>query len=263
MSPLAAATVAALFGLPFGSFANVVIARVPERRSVVSPPSACPSCGDPIAPYDNVPVVSWLVLRGRCRSCRAPISAIYPVVELTTAALWFLVTWRLWGTHPLAVPGYLALAFACLVLTVIDARTRRLPDRITYPALATVTVLLAAAALIEGEPGRIGRAAVAGVAACALFLLPALLRPGWVGLGDVKLAPTLGYALGWLSWPAVLVGFYASFLLGGLAGVFAIVVLRRGRRSSLPFGPWLATGAVLGVLLAGPVSAWYGRFLGF
>src|SRR3954447_11301522 len=109
MSPLAAATLAALFGLPFGSFANVVIARVPERRSVVSPPSACPSCGHPIAPYDNVPVGSWLVLRGRCRSCRAPISAVSPVVELTAAVLWFLVTWRLWGTLPWAVPGYLAL----------------------------------------------------------------------------------------------------------------------------------------------------------
>ena len=259
MSPLAAATVAALSGLLFGSFANVVIARVPERRSVVSPGSACPSCATPIQPLDNVPVLSWLLLRGRCRSCRAPISVVYPLVELTMGALWLAVTLRLWGDHPWAVPGYLVLTFVCVVLAVIDARTGKLPDRITYPAFPVVLVLLSAAAVIEGEPGRIGRGLVVAAVVGALFWIMAWFFRA-MGLGDAKLVPTLGFALGWLGWPAVVAGFYAAALLGGLAGLFALVVLRRGRKSKLPYGPWLAAGAVAGVLLAGPVASWYEGF---
>ena len=259
MTPLAAAALAALLGLLVGSFANVVIHRVPLRRSVTRPGSACPGCATPIAPRDNIPVLGWLLLRGRCRSCRARIPVVYPLVELAMAGLWFALTLRLWADHPWAVPGYLALAFACLVLAVIDARTAKLPDRITYPAFVVVLVLLGAAALLEGEPGRLGRGLLAA-AAGALFFVPAWFFAA-MGLGDAKLVPTLALALGWLSWPAVLIGFYAAFLLGGLAALYALLVLGRGRRSKLPFGPWLAAGAVLGVLVAGPVGSWYGQLL--
>jgi len=261
MSPQLAATAAGVLGLAAGSFANVVIHRVPRGESVVRPRSACPACARPVAPRDNVPVLSWLLLRGRCRHCRAPIPVRYPLVELAMSGLWALVTLRLWTTHPWAVPGYLAFAFVCLVLLVVDARTRRLPDRITYPAFGVVLVLLGAAALAEGEPGRLWRGLAAAALAGAAFGLPALARPDWVGLGDVKLAPTLGLALGWLSWSALLVGFYAAFLLGGLAGITAIVVLRLGRKDTLPFGPWLVSGALIALLAAGPVSGWYLRLL--
>jgi leader peptidase (prepilin peptidase)/N-methyltransferase len=261
MSAQLAAAFAAVLGLVFGSFANVVIHRVPRGESLARPGSTCPGCRTPIAPRDNVPVLSWLLLRGRCRHCTAPIPVRYPLVELAMAGLWALVALRLWDTHPWALPGYLAFAFICLVLMVIDARTRRLPNRITYPAFPVVLVALGAAALLEGEPGRLGRGLLAAALAGALFAIPALVRPDWIGLGDVKFAPTLGLALGWLSWSALLIGFYAAFLLGGLAGVVALVVLRLSRKDVLPFGPWLATGALFAVLAAGPVAAWYGHLL--
>ena len=260
MSTLAAA-LAGLLGLLFGSFANVVIHRVPRGESVVSPPSACPACGSPIAARDNVPVLGWLLLRGRCRHCAAPIPATYPLVELACGVLWALVAGQLWPDHPWAVPAYLALAFACLVLTVIDARTRRLPDAITRPAFVAVAALLAVAALAERAPGRLGRGLLAAAAVGGLFWLVARLRPGWIGRGDVKLVPTLALALAWLSWSALAVGFYAAFLVGGLAGLYAILVLGRSRKSALPFGPSLAVGTVVGVLAAGPVAAWYAHLL--
>jgi leader peptidase (prepilin peptidase)/N-methyltransferase len=256
-----ATAAAGLAGLVFGSFANVVIQRVPRGESVVRPPSACPACGRRIAARDNLPVLGWLLLRGRCRHCRAPIGATYPLVELATAALWALVTAQLWPAHPWAVPAYLVLAFACLVLAVIDLRTRRLPDAVTKPAFVAVLALLAAAAAAEREPGRLVRALAAAVGVGGLFWLVARLRPGWLGRGDVKLVPTLALALGWLSWSALVVGFYAAFLLGGVAGLYAMLVLGRSRKSALPFGPSLAIGTVVGILTAGPVAAWYGRFL--
>jgi leader peptidase (prepilin peptidase) / N-methyltransferase len=262
MTPLAAASLAGLLGLAAGSFANVVIDRVPQRESVARPGSRCPSCGAPVAWRDNVPVVGWLLLRGRCRSCRAPISPRYPLVELAMGLLWFLLTLRLitaglgW-----AVPAYLALALICLVLAVIDARTRLLPNRITYPAFPFLLGLLLVASLGLGDLGRLARGLLAAAAVGAFFLLLALISPRGMGLGDVKLAPTLGLALGWLSWGTVAVGVFAGFLLGGLAGVGAILLLGLTRKSLLPFGPWLVAGALLGVLAGADVAAWYAHAL--
>jgi len=262
MSPLAVATLAGFLGLAAGSFANVVIHRVPRRESVVRPGSRCPACGTPVAWRDNVPLLGWLALRGRCRACRAPIPLHYPLVELTMGALWFLVALRLAGKGlGWAVPAYLALAFVCVVLAVIDARTRLLPNRVTYPAFPAVLGLLLLASVGLGDLGRLVRGLVAAVAVGALFLALALISPRGMGLGDVKLAPTLGLALGWLSWGAVAVGVFAGFLLGGLAGLAAIAVLGLNRKSLLPFGPWLVAGALLGVLAGGDVAAWYGRAL--
>jgi leader peptidase (prepilin peptidase) / N-methyltransferase len=262
MSPLAVATLAGLLGLAAGSFANVVIHRVPRRESVVRPASRCPACGAPIAWRDNVPLLGWLVLRGRCRSCRAPIGVRYPLVELAMGLLWFLLTLRLVSAGlGWAVPAYLALAFVCLVLAVIDAGTRLLPNRLTYPAFPVVLGLLLVASVGLGDLGRLARGLLAAVAVGAFFLALALISPRGMGLGDVKLAPTLGLALGWLSWGAVAVGVFAGFLLGGLAGLAAIGLLGLTRKSLLPFGPWLVTGALLGVLAGADVAAWYARSL--
>ena len=167
---------------------------------------------------------------------------------------WFAVTLRLAGQGlGWAVPAYLALAFVCLVLAVIDAATG-LPNRLTYPAFPVVAGLLLAASLGLGELDRLGRGLLAAASVGGLF---PLLSPHGMGVGDVKLAPTLGLALGWLSWGTVAVGVFAGFLLGGLAGLAAIALLGLTRKSLLPFGPWLVTGALLGVLAGADVAAWY------
>jgi leader peptidase (prepilin peptidase)/N-methyltransferase len=260
MSPLAVAALAGLLGLVAGSFANVVIHRVPRRESVVRPRSRCPACAAPVAWRDNLPLLGWLLLRGRCRACRSPISVRYPLVELGMGLLWFLVALRLAGEGlGWAIPAYLVLAFVCVVLAVIDAATRLLPNRITYPAFPVVAGLLAVASLGLGDLGRLGRALLAAAAMGGFFLALALISPRGMGLGDVKLAPTLGLALGWLSWGAVAVGVFAAFLLGGLAGLAAMLALGLSRKSLLPFGPWLVAGALLGVLAGAEVAGWYGR----
>ena len=262
MNPLTVATLAGLLGLAFGSFANVVIHRVPRGESIVRPASRCPSCGEPVAWRDNLPVLGWLLLRGRCRHCRAPISARYPLVELGMGLLWFLVALRLASAGlGWAIPAYLALAFLCVVLAVIDASTRLLPNRITYPAFPIMLGLLLVASIGVGDLGRLARGLLAALAVGAFFLLLALISPRGMGLGDVKLAPTLGLALGWLSWGAVAFGVFAGFLLGGVAGLAAIALLGLTRKSLLPFGPWLVTGALLGVLAGADVAAWYARSL--
>jgi leader peptidase (prepilin peptidase) / N-methyltransferase len=262
MNPLTVATLAGLLGLAFGSFANVVIYRVPRGESIVRPASRCPSCGEPVAWRDNLPVLGWLLLRGRCRHCRAPIAARYPLVELGMGLLWFLVALRLAAAGlGWAIPAYLALAFLCVVLAVIDASTRLLPNRITYPAFPIMLGLLLVASVGVGDLGRLARGLLAALAVGAFFLLLALISPRGMGLGDVKLAPTLGLALGWLSWGAVAFGVFAGFLLGGVAGLAAIALLGLTRKSLLPFGPWLVTGALLGVLAGADVAAWYARSL--
>jgi leader peptidase (prepilin peptidase) / N-methyltransferase len=172
--------------------------------------------------------------------------------------LWFAVILRLAGQGlGWAVPAYLALAFVCLVLAVIDAATRLLPNRITYPAFPVVAGLLLAASLGLGELGRLGRGLLAAASVGGLFLLLALLSPHGMGVGDVKLPPTLGLALGWLSWGTVAVGVVAAFLLAGLAGLAGMVVLGLLRKSRLPFGPWLVVGALLGVFVGGEVAGWF------
>ena len=262
MSPLVVATLCGLLGLAVGSFANVVIHRVPRGESLVRPASHCPSCGAPVAWHDNLPVAGWLLLGGRCRSCRAPISIRYPLVELGMGLLWFLLALRLVDAGlGWAVPAYLALAFVCVVLAVIDATTRLLPNRITYPAFPVVLGLLVVASAGLGDLGRLVRGLLAALAVGGFFLALALISPRGMGLGDVKLAPTLGLALGWLSWGAVVFGVFAGFLLGGLAGLGAIALLGLTRKSLLPFGPWLVTGALLGVLAGADVAAWYTRSL--
>lgn len=247
---------AALAGLLLGSFANVVIWRVPRGESVVSPPSACPRCGARIRWWQNVPVVSFLALRGRCAACRAPISWRYPLIELGTAALFALTAW--WRGTELGLPAFLALAFVAVVLTAIDIEHRRLPNAIVLPAIPVVGVLLA----LTGEWGDLLRAAIAAAALFAFYLAIALIAPRGMGMGDVKLAALVGFALGWIGWDALVVGAFAAFVFGSIGG---LVVMARGgsRKSAIPFGPWMLLGMAVG-LVAGPaVSAWYLGVLGF
>lgn len=234
-----------VLGLLVGSFLNVVVWRVPRGESVAHPPSACPACGHRIRPWDNVPVVSWLVLRGRCRDCGEPIAVRYPLVEAGTGGLFALVAWRFGLAWEL--PGYLYLAAIAVALTLIDLDTFRLPDAIVLPSYVVVAVLLGAAALLDGRPDALVRMLLGGLALLTFYFLLKLAHPGGMGLGDVKLAGVLGMALAWLGWGALLVGGFAAFVLGGLFSIVLVIARRAGRKSRVPFGPWMLAGAALGV----------------
>jgi leader peptidase (prepilin peptidase)/N-methyltransferase len=242
------AAFAGVLGAVFGSFLNVVAYRLPRRESLVRPASRCPACGTPIRPYDNVPVVSWLVLRGRCRSCAAPISMRYPLVEALTAALCVGAVLLGGGTANVAL--HVALVLLLVPIALIDAEHRIIPNRLT--ALGAALALLLGLALDpSGEPERLIAAAAAGGA----LLLAALAYPGGMGMGDVKLAALHGLYLGRDVAPAMLI----ALLAGALAG--ALVIARKGaaqgRKTAVPFGPFLALGAVVAVFAGGPLVGWY------
>jgi leader peptidase (prepilin peptidase) / N-methyltransferase len=259
VDPVVAAA-SALLGLLVGSFANVVIHRVPAGQSVVSPPSACPGCATPVAPRDNIPVVSWLLLRGRCRSCAAPISARYPAVELAMAVLFGVVGGVVGADW--ALPGYLLYAWTLLVVAVIDAETRRIPNRLTYPLTPVLLVLMGGAALANGDPMAALRALLGGLAAFTALLAIALISPRGLGMGDVKLAAFIGIGLGYLGWGHVVLGVFGGFLLGGAVAVVLVGLRLRGRKDQLPFGPYLAAGAVATVLVGRPLIDGYLRLSG-
>lgn len=247
----------AVLGLCVGSFLNVVVWRVPRHESVVSPPSHCPACDTEIRPRDNVPVLSWLLLRGRCRTCGVHISARYPLVEAGTGLLWAALAWRFGADW--ALPAYLVLGAGLVALALIDLDTFLLPNRIVYPLTVAVVALLAAAAIAGDDVGHLGRALVGGAAAFTVFLVLHLVSPRGMGFGDVKLAFVLGVALGWVSAATVFLGLFLAFLLGSVIGILLIATGRRGRRDHVPFGPFLALGTVLALLLGEPLLALVGR----
>jgi leader peptidase (prepilin peptidase) / N-methyltransferase len=260
MGEFTAATLAGVAGLTAGSLANVVIHQDPQRRSAAPNALRCPACDAPTARHGKLPVLGWLLRAGRCRTCGAAVPMRSPLVELTMGVLWFLVALRLVADGlGWAVPAYLVLVFVCLVLTVIDVTSRLLPNRITYPAFPVVAVWLLLASVGLHDLARFGRALAAAAAVGVVFLLLALIAPSSLGMGDVKLAPTLGLALGWLSWGAVAVGMFSAFLFGGIAAVTAVLVLRLSRKTRLPFGPWLVAGALVGVLAGSDIARWYGH----
>ncbi len=249
---------AGLLGLAIGSFLNVVVHRVPAGRSL-TPDSACPKCGTAIRKRDNIPVVSWLMLRGKCRGCAQPISARYPLVEAGTAVAFVLVTARfgpamLEGqTPPDSIAGaielvaFLTLTAVSIALALIDLDTKRLPNVIVVPSLLAGSVLLGAAALVRGDLAALAGAAIGGAALFLLYFVLALVSRGGMGMGDVKLAAVLGLSLGFLGWGNLLVGAFAAFLFGGVFGILLLIVRRAGRRTAIPFGPWMILGAWLGV----------------
>ena len=249
-----------VLGLIFGSFANVVIHRVPRGESIAKPPSACPGCGTPISPRDNIPVVSWLLLRGRCRSCGQPISRRYPLVELAMGLLFAAVAARIgldWS-----LPGFLLFAWLLLVVSIIDIDTRKIPNRLMYPLTPALLVLMVAAAVLAGSPRRALDVVVGGVGAFVVLLVIALIQPRGMGMGDVKLAGFIGIALGYLGLGIVALGVFGGFLLGGIVSIVLLVTRARGRRDMIPFGPYLAGGALLTLFLGQPVLDAYLRSLG-
>ncbi|MFJ4295866.1 prepilin peptidase [Curtobacterium sp. NPDC089689] len=272
-------TLVAVLGLAVGSFLNVVVHRVPAGLSVSHPASACPRCDHPIRAVDNVPVVSWLVLRGRCRDCSAPISVRYPTVEAATCLLAVLVTAFLatapWS--PLAGAGssvattargvivlvaLLYLMAISVALTLIDLETHTLPNRIVLPAAVVLPVLLGVAAVTVGDWGAILRGLTGCVGLGAVYLCLALAVPGGMGFGDVKLAGVLGFVLAYLGWGPLAVGSFGAFLLGGSFAIVLVLVRRASRGSGIPFGPWMLGGAWVGIVFGEPVWRGYLGLLG-
>jgi leader peptidase (prepilin peptidase)/N-methyltransferase len=228
---------AALFGLLIGSFLNVVAWRLPRGESLVKPRSKCPGCSTQLKAYDNIPIFSWLALRGRCRGCGESISARYPVVEAVTAGLYVLVVALKWGDALQIALGLVLVTFL-VPIAVIDLDLKIIPNKLTAPA-AVLAVVLGAVL----EPSYLPEQLIAGFGALLFFYLPALIHAKGMGMGDVKLAAVLGLYLG----RAVAPGLFIALILGVVAGA-AIIGLKgisEGRRTKVPFGPFLALGGLV------------------
>lgn len=273
--PALAAFVAAfgaVFGLAVGSFLNVVVHRVPAGMSVVAPASACPKCGRAIRGFDNVPLVSWLVLRGRCRDCAEPISVRYPVVEASTAVLFVAVIVRFLpqaGAPGAVIAGQTVLLVTLLfvmavsvALALIDIDTHTLPNRIVLPMYPVLIVLLAASSVLTGDWAAMLRGLLGLVILGGMYLVLAIAAPRGMGFGDVKLAGTLGLLLAYLGWGPLAVGAFGAFLVGGTFGIVLLLTRRAGRSTGIPFGPWMLLGAWVGAFSGVPIWNAYLRLLG-
>lgn len=245
----------ALLGLVIGSFVNVVIWRVPRAESVARPPSHCPSCDTPIAPRDNVPVLSWLLLRGRCRHCSTRISIRYPLVELATCGLFIAFAVR-FGPHAV-LPAFLYLAAVGVALAMIDLDVQRLPDVLTLPSYAVALVLLGIAAGAEGAGWPFARALIGMAVLFGFYAVLWLVYPAGMGLGDVKLSGVLGLYLGWLSWGALVVGAFSAFLVGAVVSVSVVLARGGGRKTKVPFGPFMLLGVLIAVFAGHPIAHAY------
>ncbi|HEX7135272.1 MAG TPA: prepilin peptidase [Iamia sp.] len=247
--PLIALVGLGVLGLAVGSFLNVVIVRVPAGESILSPPSHCMACDAPIKPWDNIPVLSWVILRGRCRACGEEFGLAYALVEVANAVLWVIAGLR-FGASWALVP-MLLLFSTLLAQSVIDLETSRLPDRINFPVFGASVVLVAAVSAIEGEPSRIGLALL-GAAGYALFMFAlaflSIRGQQAMGLGDAKFALILGLFLAWVH--PLLIPF--SLIVASVVGLVpgAVMYIVRGKSEHYPFGPWLALGCLVALLAA-------------
>jgi leader peptidase (prepilin peptidase)/N-methyltransferase len=276
---LGAAIIAAIFGLLVGSFLNVVIYRVPkmmqresdnyvaaesgqplphtDRFNLMVPRSACPHCGHQIRAIENIPVISWLVLRGKCSQCKAPISARYPIIEALTALVSGLLVW----TFGSGYAGLATLLFAWLLIamTFIDADTQLLPDDLTYPLLWAGLLVNINGTFVPLQDAVIGAAAGYLVLWTIYWLFKLLTGKEGMGYGDFKLLAALGAWLGWVMLPTIIL---LSSLVGAVVGISLIVFAKRGRNNPIPFGPYLAAAGLIALLYGGPISDFTRTLLG-
>jgi leader peptidase (prepilin peptidase)/N-methyltransferase len=237
-----------VMGAVFGSFLNVVTYRLPRRESIVKPRSRCTACGMPVRPYDNVPILSWLALRGHCRNCAAPISPRYPLVEAGTALLCAGAVLAHDTAAGIALSATLILLLVPAAL--IDLEHRIIPNKLTGVG-ALLALGLGTALDPAGEPTRL----IAGAAAGGFLLAAALAYPGGMGMGDVKLAGVMGLFLGAAVAPAILIALLSGVLLGAV--IVARKGARAGRKTAVPFGPFLALGGIVAVFAGQPLVNWY------
>jgi leader peptidase (prepilin peptidase)/N-methyltransferase len=249
----------ALLGLVIGSFLNLVIYRVPREESVFFPGSHCTTCNAPVKVRHNVPVLGWLVLRGKCAACKASIGIRSPLVEAGTAGLFAAIVTRLGLSAQL--PAYLYLAAVGVTLAMIDLDVRRLPDSIVLPSYVISVLLLMPAGAVSGEGWVAARALIGMGALWTMYFAIAVAYPTGMGFGDVKLAGLVGLYLGYLGWGALLVGGFGAFVIGGISGGALIASGRASRTNSIPFGPSMIAAAVLALFVGVPITTWYGSML--
>jgi leader peptidase (prepilin peptidase)/N-methyltransferase len=248
MTTAMGAVLAGVLGAIVGSFLNVVAYRLPRGESLLHPPSRCPSCGKAVKPYDNIPVLSWLLLRGRCRHCKQPISARYPIVEAGTGLLCALVV-LVKGADEDAIIG-IVLVLLLVPVTLIDLDHHLIPNKITYPGAVLGIALVAVL-----ETDSLVENLVAAAGAGGFLLVAAIVQPRGMGMGDVKLAFVLGIYLGRAVIPAIFVALIAGALVGAL--IIARMGVQKGRKAGIPFGPWLSLGGVVGLLAGDEIVDWY------
>jgi leader peptidase (prepilin peptidase)/N-methyltransferase len=254
MTGMFALTVAALFGALIGSFLNVCIHRLPRGASIVWPASACPACGRALSWFENIPIVSYAFLRARCRTCRAPISLQYPIVEALTATM-FALAWWYYGPGPL-LASRLVFGCALIVLFGIDLEHHLLPNAITIPGIA-IGFLLS----VINPPGLKSSLLGIVVGGGVLFLIAEgyyrLRHEEGLGMGDVKMLAMIGAFLGW---PLMLLSLMIASLAGSIIGVALIATGRGTMKYALPFGTFLAIGAAFSAAVGQPILDWYFRF---
>lgn len=244
-----------VLGLIFGSFGTVAAWRIPRRETIVSGRSKCPRCGAQITALENVPVLSWLILRGKCRHCGNPISVRYPLIELTTGILFALSAAKFeWSVETFV---YAAFFWVLVVLTVIDLDHKLLPNRVVYPAFVVGWAGLVAAAIVDGTTDRLLDAAIGAGIFGGTFFLIALIAPRGMGFGDVKLAFVLGTFLGYVRIGLVPLGMFLAFLTGALTGLAVMLASGGGRKMQIPFGPFLALGTAIAIFAGDPLLDWY------
>jgi leader peptidase (prepilin peptidase) / N-methyltransferase len=248
-----------LLGLAIGSFLNVVIYRVPRHESIMFPASRCTVCQTPIKPWHNVPVFSWLALRGRCAACHAVISPRYFFVELATAGLFVAITLRFRLAAEL--PAYLYLGAAAITLLMIGLDLRQLPNKIVLPSYFVTVLLFVPAGAAGGTITEVVRALIGMTALWAVFFAVAIAFPAVMTFNDANLAGLMGLYLGWLSWAALLIGGFGTFLLGAVGTATLLVTRRKPPATTAPFGSLLIVAAALAVFIAVPVTHWYGSML--
>lgn len=250
MTPLVVAFTGVL-GLIFGSFATVAAWRIPRHENIVSGRSHCPRCGAMITAFENVPVLSWLVLRGRCRHCGNPISVRYPLIELATGILFALSAAKFgWSVETFV---FAAFFWVLVVLTVIDIDHKLLPNRIVYPSFVAGWAGLTVAALTDEAPDRLTDAAIGAAIFGGTFFLIVLIAPRGMGFGDVKLGFVLGTFLGYVRLGLVPLGMFLSFLTGAVIGLVLMKLSGGSRKMQIPFGPFLVLGTVLAIFAGDPL----------
>lgn len=242
---LVAIVISAVFGLVIGSFMNVVIHRVPLGQSIVKPSSSCPNCGIEISNRDNIPIISWLILKGKCHHCKAPISLRYPLVELGCGIIFAVTTVKIGLTSDLA--AYLVLMPSLLALALIDFYTLLIPKKIVYSSFVLVLVLFGVSAAISNQWDHLFVAVACAVGWFVIFFMINLIRPKALGFGDVRLGLLVGLGLGWLGVGYVILGFFVANLVGSIIGVALILSKRIDRKQQFPYGVFLAIGAAFAI----------------
>jgi len=246
----AVVALSAIVGLIVGSFANVCVYRIPRRESVMFPGSHCPACHHAIAVYDNIPLLSWLILAGKCRHCRVPISWRYPLLELVMSVSWGLLAWHFGAVPELVVA--LCLFFLLWVLSFIDLETGLLPNVLTYPGIALG--LFFSWWLGNWQDALIGAIAGYGIFWVIARLFLRLTGREGMGYGDFKLLAMLGAFMGWQALPFII---FASSVVGTFAGVIILLLARQGLRAEIPFGPYLAAAGMVWFVWGSEILAWY------